>query len=142
MVNTGIRRIKTADTKVVEHEGKYIEVKENEKEYPAKVTNFALKYGIDKGLIKTTDVSELVVEVEKDFNLAISIIYLGVIGANPVLIGDLDIDKFTERLDYSWQELTYVSQSVLLSGLPDTLDEWIAELEKMTVSDDSDSKKK
>lgn len=138
---TGIRRIKLAEKKIVEHEGDFIEVKENERELPAKVTNFALNYGMSKGLIDTTNLQDIAVKIESDFALALNIIYLGLVGANPTIISNLSLEEMTEQLDYEWQEVTYLAQTTLISGLPDTLDEFIEELEKMTASDD-DSKKK
>lgn len=138
-----IRRIKLATTRITEHNGEFIEVKDNERELPAKITNFALKYGIDKGLIASSNLQELVKKIEEDFGLAVSIIYLGLVGADPTIIGTLKVEDVAEQLDYEWQDVTYIAQSVLLSGLPDTLDEFIAELESMTAPDtDDDNKKK
>ena len=134
--------IPLAIRKIENKEGEYFEVKENERLLPAKVTNFALKYGIDKGIINSSDPSMLFVKVEEDYNLALSVIYLGLVGANPPIVGSLTFEEFSEQLDVEWGEVAYTAQKILVNELPETLLEYIGELEAKTANFDDNNKKK
>lgn len=135
-----IRTIKLAEKKIQEVDGVFVEIKTNERTVPLLINHRALNYGLKNGHIQTTVLKDFMSLEEGNIDLCYHLLYLGAIGANQAFNTILSYDDFVNQLDIPVESIAYTVQSLFYSNLPDTMDQFIGELEKKTTP--SDSKKK
>ena len=127
-----VRTINLADIETVDNKGKKEIRKINEREVGLVLNNRALKYGLDKGYIETSNIGKLLTDLEADIDLAWSLIYLGAVGGNKGFEDDMTRDEFIDKLDLDLASVNYKAQSLIMADLPDTYDEFVEKLKAKT----------
>lgn len=127
-----VRTVNLADIETVDNKGKKEIRKINEREVGLVLNNRALKYGLDKGYIETSNIGKLLTDLEADIDLAWSLIYLGAVGGNKDFEDDMTRDEFIDKLDLDLASVNYKAQSLIMADLPDTYDEFVEKLKAKT----------
>jgi hypothetical protein len=126
-----IQKVVLKEAVVFEENGEYKRVFQNEKAYPAFLSNASLRYGKQTGLLESSLISEVIKmqglqkaldnqSSEFDANAAqsidetnmLQIIYLAVRGANKNL--DMTIDEFLERYHASFEETIELYSNLIM----------------------------
>ncbi|MGM9925166.1 MAG: hypothetical protein ACI35R_13055 [Bacillus sp. (in: firmicutes)] len=129
-----IQKVTLKDMKVVEIEGEFHQVYENEEVLPCVLTNYALKKGEEEGLISASIISSLIdlmpggklenIEGENidsdvvknmDTTNMQKTIYLGCLGARPGL--QMDFDTFLQRYHASFDEVVETYMNIIMAAL-------------------------
>ncbi|KAA0547575.1 hypothetical protein FZW96_12065 [Bacillus sp. BGMRC 2118] len=144
------------DSKIVELEGEFHQIFENENRYPLFITNHSLRRGRDLGLIESSLISDLVklepsiksknkdaasrsVIEELSEEKMLNVIYLAFLGANPKT--ELSIDQFVERYHGDYLETTSLYTEIISSVLPSQDSKFAKGLNESTKKTSSNEKK-
>lgn len=148
-----IRKITLKDVEYKEIEDGFEPVFTNEKNYPAFLTNYALKKGKENGLIKSSLFSDLLQfsNVEKEGEVDPSIfeniseaqmlqtIYLAFVGANKST--ELTIDDFLEKYHAPLDETIELYMNLIMDAVSSDPNKFADELKKSTSTSRKNGKK-
>lgn len=149
-----IRKITLKDVTYVEKGDEFEPVFTNEKNYPAFLTNYALKKGKDRGIIESSLFSDLlhVSSVENtDENVdpsifeniseskMLDIIYLAFTGANKNT--ELSMDEFLEKYHAPLEETIELYMNLIMDAVSSDPNQFANELKKSTSKSRKNEKK-
>lgn len=129
-----IETVVLKEMEVIETENGYEQIFSNEKKFPAAITNYSLSMGEKTGLIKSSQLNDLV-DIQKVFEAAINpdankeealkgidtsrylkVIYLAIVGVNPKL--SLTYDEFTELYHEDVPQIIETYTNLVLATMP------------------------
>jgi len=129
-----IETVVLKEMEVIETENGYEQIFSNEKKFPAAITNYSLGMGEKTGLIKSSQLNDLV-DIQKVFEAAINpdankeealkgidtsrylkVIYLAIVGVNPKL--SLTYDEFTELYHEDVPQIIETYTNLVLATMP------------------------
>jgi len=129
-----IETVVLKEMEVIETENGYEQIFSNERKFPAAITNYSLSMGEKTGLIKSSQLNDLV-DIQKVFEAAINpdankeealkgidtsrylkVIYLAIVGVNPKL--SLTYDEFTELYHEDVPQIIETYTNLVLATMP------------------------
>ncbi|WJE51154.1 hypothetical protein QRE66_17800 [Bacillus cereus] len=151
-----IQKVTLKDIEFVKVDGEYEQRFVNEQEYPAFLTNYALKKGKEQGLIESSVISDLLkfqalegMDKGKNTDLAAlekidqtnihKVIYMAFKGANPK--GDLSFDEFLRKYHDSLAESMELYAKLVVDVISQDQNKFAAEFQKNTSTGSKGEKK-
>lgn len=139
-----INKITLVDVEIKEVDGEYQKHYFNETNYPAFLTNYALKKGKEMGLIESSLVNEVMnwskgnTEDQFNENKMLPLLYLSILGAEPDI--ELTYEEFVRRYHYSLSD-TMELYSDLVDSITESENNFSRGLINSTNKSDSSKKK-
>lgn len=125
-----IRRIRLAESKIVEVDGEYKTVVEDGKDYPLQLTNYGIKKGKDLELIdgKMTSIGNTDLA---DISAVMDLLYVCLIGGSPGIENEITLDEFSAKVShYTTDELMFKGMQILLKDTPEEYDDFLKTLDE------------
>lgn len=139
-----INKITLVDVEIKEVDGEYQKHYINETNYPAFLTNYALKKGKEMGLIESSLVNEVMnwskgnTEDQFNENKMLPLLYLSILGAEPDI--ELTYEEFVRRYHYSLSD-TMELYSDIVDSITESENNFSRGLMNSTNKSDSSKKK-